>query len=126
MAELPASDNRQLAEWLKALAEPKRLSILNLLMAGVHCNCELVEQLDMTPSLISHHLRALRETGLVKVERDAVDSRWIYYSVNENALRELNRTFGLFFDPARIQPRHPSCGPQGVITRLADIPVNAY
>lgn len=125
MAETTNSDTRQLAEWLKALAEPKRLSILNLLLAGVHCNCELVEQLDMTPSLISHHLRALREVGLVAMERDAVDSRWIYYSVDEAVLRELNRAFGLFFDPARIQPRRPSCGPQGAITRLADIPVNA-
>lgn len=125
MAETTNSDTRQLAEWLKALAEPKRLSILNLLLAGVHCNCELVEQLDMTPSLISHHLRALREVGLVAMERDAVDSRWIYYSVDEAVLRELNRAFGLFFDPARIQPRRPSCGPQGAITRLTDIPVNA-
>lgn len=125
MAETSNGDIRQLAEWLKALAEPKRLSILNLLLAGVHCNCELVEQLDMTPSLISHHLRALREVGLVAMERDAVDSRWIYYSVDEAVLRELNRAFGLFFDPARIQPRRPSCGPQGAITRLTDIPVNA-
>lgn len=125
MIESSASDYRQLAACLKVLAEPKRLTILNLLMAGVHCNCELVEQLDMTPSLISHHLRALREVGLVALERDAVDSRWIYYSVNEAALGEINRAFGLFFDPARIQPRRPTCGPQGTITRLADIPVNA-
>ena len=125
MIESLGGADSQLAEWLKALAEPKRLSILNLLLAGVHCNCELVEQLDMTPSLISHHLRALREVGLVVMERDAVDSRWIYYSVNEAALRELNHAFGRFFDPARIQPRHPTCGPQSAITRLADIPVNA-
>lgn len=121
----PPTDMQRLAERLKVLAEPKRLLILNLLMEGVHCNCELGEFLDMTPSLISHHIRALREVGLVEMERDDIDGRWIYYSVNEDALHELNDTFGAFFSPGRIQPRHPSCGPQGAITRLADIPVNA-
>jgi ArsR family transcriptional regulator len=116
---------QQLAERLKVLAEPKRLLILNLLMEGVHCNCELGEYLDMTPSLISHHIRALREAGLVEMERDVIDGRWIYYSVNVAAMRELNDVFGAFFDPQRIQPRRLTCGPQGAVTRLADIRVAA-
>ncbi len=121
----PPTNMQRLAERLKVLAEPKRLLILNLLMEGVHCNCELGEFLDMTPSLISHHIRALREAGLVEMERDVIDGRWIYYSVNENALQELNDTFGAFFSPGRIQPRRPTCGPQGAITRLEDIRVTA-
>ena len=125
MAFSPPADVQRLTERLKVLADPKRLTILNLLMEGVHCNCELVESLNLTPSLISHHLRALREVGLVAVERDAVDSRWVYYSVNESALRELNDAFGAFFSPQRIQPRRPNCGPQGAITRLEDIRVAA-
>ncbi len=125
MESTPSTDMQQLAEWLKVLAEPKRLLILNLLMAGVHCNCELGEFLDMTPSLISHHVRALREAGLVEMERDILDGRWIYYSVNENALQALNDTFGAFFSPARIQPRRPNCGPQGAFTPLDDIQVAA-
>mgnify|MGYP001338001216 CR=1 FL=1 len=102
----PPTNMQRLAERLKVLAEPKRLLILNLLMEGVHCNCELGEFLDMTPSLISHHIRALREAGLVEMERDVIDGRWIYYSVNENALQELNDTFGAFFSPGRIPPPH--------------------
>lgn len=104
-----------LAEWLKVLAEPKRLLILNLLMEGVQCNCELGDALQMAPNLISHHLGKLREAGLVNVERDAVDSRWVYYSVNRAALEELNAAFGAFFDPNRIQPRRPNCGPQAIV-----------
>ncbi len=121
----PPTNMQRLAERLKVLAEPKRLLILNLLMEGVHCNCELGEFLDMTPSLISHHIRALREAGLVEMERDVIDGRWIYYSVNENALQELNDAFGAFFSPGRIQPRRPTCGPQGAFTRLEDIQVAA-
>lgn len=100
-----------LLERLKALAEPKRLLIFNLLMEGIQCNCELGDSLQMPPNLISHHLSKLRSVGLVDVERDPVDSRWMYYSINRAALDELNAAFGTFFDPHRIQPRKPTCGP---------------
>lgn len=109
----PAPVNLELlAERLKVLAEPKRLLIFNLLMEGMQCNCELGSALNMPPNLISHHLSKLRAVSLVDVERDAVDSRWVYYSVNRAALDELNTAFGAFFDPKRIQPRQPNCGPQ--------------
>lgn len=103
---------QQLVRMLKALAEPKRLAIVDLLMQGVQCNCELGNALCMPANLISHHLGVLRKAGLVVVERDAVDARWVYYSINRDALVTLNRQFGAFFDPVRIQDRLPSCGPQ--------------
>lgn len=115
----PSPTNLQaLADRLKILAEPKRLLIFHLLMEGVQCNCELGGALDMAPNLISHHLRVLREAGLVDVERDPIDARWIYYSINKNALLELNQAFGVFFDPERIKPRRLICGPQGEFIRL--------
>ncbi len=109
---LSSMDMELLAERLKVLAEPKRLQIFNLLMEGVQCNCELGDSLQMPPNLISHHLSKLRAVGLVDVKRDAVDSRWVYYSVNRAALDELNSAFGMFFNPQRIQPRRPNCGPK--------------
>jgi len=119
----PPTNLQTLADRLKVLAEPKRLLILYLLIEGVQCNCELGEELDMPPNLISHHLRVLREAGLVDVERDALDARWIYYSVNREALGELNEVFGLFFDPGRIKPRRPTCGPQGALVRVGDVAI---
>jgi len=107
-----------LANRLKVLAEPNRLLIINLLMEGVQCNCELGGALQMAPNLISHHLSKLREVGLVDAERDPIDARWMYYSVNRAALDELNGAFGAFFDPARIKPRRLTCGPQGEFIRL--------
>ena len=114
-AFVPPVNLETLAERLKVLAEPKRLLIFNLLMEGVQCNCELGDALNMPPNLISHHLSKLRAVGLVNVERDALDARWVYYSVNRAALEELNAAFGAFFDPERIQPRRPNCGPQNLI-----------
>ena len=115
-----------LAKMLQVLGDPTRLSIFNLLMQGVQCNCELGEQLEMAPNLISHHLSVLRQAGLVEIERDALDGRWIYYSVNRAALNDLNAAFGTFFDPARIQPRRPTCGPQSAFVRLDAVGVVGF
>ena len=100
------------AKWLKVLGEPNRLLLLEKIIAGVQCNCELGDALNMAPNLISHHLSVLREADLVEVERDPSDARWVYYSVNQKKMEELKQVFNAFFDPERIQPRRTSCGPQ--------------
>lgn len=117
----PPTNIERLAQQLKLLANPKRLQILHLLMEGVQCNCELGDALEMAPNLISHHLGLLRDAGLVDVERDAVDARWLYYSLNEEALAALNAAYGAFFDPARIKPRRPTCGPGSSVVSLTNI-----
>ena len=115
MIEISDSKIQTVSKWLKVIAEPNRLLILNKIIQGVQCNCELGDALQMAPNLISHHLGVLRETGLVDVERDPIDARWVYYSINLKALMELTQVFGTFFDPERIQPRTISCGPRGLI-----------
>ena len=119
--DLPSTNLETLAERLKALSVPKRLLLFHLLIEGVQCNCELSEILDIPPNLVSHHLRVLRQARLVDVERDPVDARWLYYSINRQTLEELNQAFGLFFDAARIKPRRPTCGPQGILVGLDDV-----
>lgn len=116
-----AAEVERLAQRLKVLGEPNRLRIVELLREGVQCNCELGDALNIASNLISHHLRVLREVGLVDVERDAVDARWIYYSLNRAALAELTVTFCAFFDPARIKERHPNCGPQSSVVRANEM-----
>lgn len=81
-------------------------------MQGVQCNCELGDKLGLPMNLISHHLKVLREAGLVDAERDAVDARWVYYSISKPALYALREHLYAFLDPRRIQPRLPTCGPQ--------------
>ena len=102
---------------LRALSDPTRLTIFDLLMQGVQCNCELGEQLHLPMNLISHHIRVLREAGLVASRRDADDARWVYYSVDTLTLGRVREQLAAFLDPQRIQPRLPACGPQvGVVT----------
>ena len=102
----------ELAAVMKALSDPTRLVILDLLMEGVQCNCYLGDRLGLPMNLISHHLKVLREAGLVKAERDLLDARWIYHSVNQEELARLREQLSAFLDPGRIQSRLPMCGPQ--------------
>ncbi|PWH19507.1 MAG: hypothetical protein DDG58_04895 [Ardenticatenia bacterium] len=110
-------DRAEVIRVLRALADPNRLRIFERLMQGDSCNCELNEQLGMPPNLLSHHLRVLREAGLICSRRDVVDSRWIYYSVNREAVAYWHRWFARFFDPARIRRRAVLCGPEGMLAR---------
>ena len=108
-----ADHGDDLLTMLKALGDARRLEILDMLMEGVHCSCEISARLDMSGSLLSHHVRTLRVAGLVRGERDAQDGRWIYYSIDEGALERLNERLGRLLDIGRIKPRVPNCGPQG-------------
>jgi ArsR family transcriptional regulator len=105
-------DKENLAKMLKALSDPTRLNIFDMLMEGVQCNCEISERLELSLSLVSHHLRTLRQVGLVQGERDSEDARWIYYSIDQEALVQLGQAMNHLLDVKRIQPRVPSCGPQ--------------
>lgn len=96
---------------LKILSEPTRLRILEKIMDGVQCNCELGDALQITPNLISHHLSVLRDAGLIKTERDSLDARWVYYSIEINKLEEIRMALNAFFDPSRVKPRLITCGP---------------
>lgn len=115
--EVGAKDSKvetieDLALVLRALSHHWRLKMLNLLMEGVQCNCEISQRLSLSLNLISHHMRILREAGLVQSERDAKDARWIYYSVDKDQVQSLGTKLSRLLDVSRIQPRSPSCGPQ--------------
>jgi ArsR family transcriptional regulator len=98
---------------LKALADPNRLRIFDLLMRGDSCNCELNEKLGLPPNLLSHHLRVLHQAGLVRSRRDTLDARWIYYSIDKEMVAYWRVWLNQFLDPARVQERSVRCGPEG-------------
>lgn len=107
----------QTTTFLRALADPNRLRIFAELMHGDSCNCELQEKLGLSPNNLSHHLRTLEKAGLVHSRRDRVDGRWIYYSIDRQAITHWRDWFSHFLDPALIQER-PVCGPEGQLASL--------
>ncbi len=70
----------------QALSDANRLRIVDALRDGERCVCKLVDALDMAQPLLSHHLRALREAGLV---RDRREGRWAHYALVPEALEAL-------------------------------------
>lgn len=104
----------EIANLLKILSEPNRLRILEKIMNGVQCNCELGSALHIAPNLISHHLSVLRDAEIIKTERDPFDARWIYYSINDPKMEEIRTFLGSFFHPSRVKPRQLTCGPSFV------------
>jgi ArsR family transcriptional regulator len=70
----------------QALSDPKRRRILDLLGAGERCVCELAEELEVSQSLLSFHLKTLKEADLVADRRDG---RWVHYRTRPAALAEL-------------------------------------
>lgn len=79
----------RLARVARALGDPVRLQLVDVLRkhAGRVCVCELVPLFDLSQPTVSHHLRVLREAGIVGCERSGL---WAYYFVIPDALRELS------------------------------------
>jgi ArsR family transcriptional regulator len=80
---------QRIATVAKALGDPIRMQLVDVLRrhAGKVCVCELVPLFDLSQPTVSHHLKVLREAGLVGSERQGL---WAYYYVNGEALRELS------------------------------------
>ncbi len=85
---LDISATAKTAELLRALGDPTRLGIVDLLarQSGPVCVCEIVEQFEQGQPTISHHLRVLRQAGLVDCTRRGT---WAYYYVRPEALNAL-------------------------------------
>jgi ArsR family transcriptional regulator len=78
-----------LARRFKALADPTRVSIVNRLAGvGEVCVCELVADFDLSQPTISHHLKILRDAGLVESRRRGT---WAYYRLVPEAVESLAR-----------------------------------
>ena len=75
----------------RALGEPHRLHIFRDLMQSELCVCELEEQTGFSGSLLAHHLKVLRQSGLIQVRRGARDARWLYYSISPTVFGELRQ-----------------------------------
>ena len=88
---LTADEAELLSQRFKALGDPVRLRLLSLIAShegGEVCVCELTGGFQVSGPTISHHLRVLREAGLIEGQRRGT---WIYYRVLPDALRALSQ-----------------------------------
>lgn len=87
--EVESAQAERMAAVAKALGEPVRLQLVDVLRrhAGKVCVCELIPLFDLSQPTVSHHLRILREAGIVDSERRGL---WSYYYVKPETLEELS------------------------------------
>lgn len=92
-----------------ALSDPRRLRILDLLRAGEQCVCDLQADLDCGQSLLSFHLKTLRDAGLVSMRKEG---RWSHYRLEPDAFEHVERAAAAFRVPARVRRALPvnCCG----------------
>lgn len=87
---LTAGRAGDLSPMFKALGDPVRLRLLSLIAShagGEACVCDISDSFDLSQPTISHHLKVLREAGLIDSERRGT---WVYYRVIPTALQQLS------------------------------------
>ena len=93
-APIDQADAQVLADAFKALGDPVRLQLLNLIATaenGEVCACDLVEPVGRSQPTVSHHLKVLREAGLVTADKRGT---WVWYAVVPAQLDALQRVLG--------------------------------
>lgn len=92
--QFTATDIR-LAGYAKALAHPARVAILRMLLERKACICgDIVEELPLSQSTVSQHLKELKETGLIQGD---IDGKKVCYCINEKSWREAQDMLTVFF-----------------------------
>ncbi|MBS1625672.1 MAG: winged helix-turn-helix transcriptional regulator [Bacteroidetes bacterium] len=93
--EFTVKDNR-LARYAKALAHPARVAILRLLLKKQACICgDIVEDIPLSQSTISQHLKELKEAGLIKGE---IDGARVCYCIDETEWARAQEEMNILFD----------------------------
>lgn len=81
-------DLTRAVRWFHALSDETRLQIIERLGDGEQCVCNLTDMLATTQSLLSFHLKTLKDAGILTDRREG---RWVYYSLSPQAIEELQR-----------------------------------
>lgn len=82
--------NENYVDIFKALGEPIRLSIFEMLKSGKLCACKILEKFEITQPTLSYHMRLLTDSGLIIAEKNG---KWNYYSVNREKAEEVSKLF---------------------------------
>jgi ArsR family transcriptional regulator, arsenate/arsenite/antimonite-responsive transcriptional repressor len=90
---------KNLTPFFKALGEEMRLKIVGLLLPGELCVCEIMEELGLSQPAVSHHMKVLKQAGLIQDRREG---KWIHYSLDQATFNYLeNMLQDRLFVPVR-------------------------
>lgn len=89
-------DYEEYAKIFKALSDPKRLKIVDMLSNGELCACKILEEFHITQPTLSHDMKLLCSTGIVIPRKEG---KWTHYSLNTKRMNELYKTVGKLMIP---------------------------
>ena len=96
---------RKIAEICKALAHPARIAIINFLIKKRECICsDVVNELPLSQSTVSQHLKELKKIGLIKGD---IDGPRVCYCIDQEIWNEAGETINLFLSQETIQANKP-------------------
>jgi DNA-binding transcriptional ArsR family regulator len=97
--EFSVKENR-LAKYAKALAHPARVAVLKILAGRQTCVCgDIVDELPLSQSTVSQHLKELKEAGLIKGE---IDGAKVCYCIDEKEWKAAQAAINQLFDSYKI------------------------
>jgi len=88
----------------KAFCDDHRLHIIDLLVNGEFCACEILERIQISQSTLSHHMKILVEAQIVHARKSG---KWTYYALNSSGLEEAKTLLNQLFTPTSAM--NPSC-----------------
>ena len=84
------------AKIFKALSDPKRLQILDMLSGGELCACKILEEFHITQPTLSHDMKLMCDAGIVFARKEG---KWMQYSLNLEKLNDVYKTLGKIIVP---------------------------
>jgi ArsR family transcriptional regulator len=106
MAAPLALDVPRAAALFHALSDPVRLEVIELLLDGERCVCELTDALDTGQSRLSWHLKTLKDAGVVTDRREG---RWVYYALALDSIAEARDVLAAIKSSARRTAGRAAC-----------------
>ena len=94
------------AKIFKALSDEHRIAVMDMLISGEKCACELLEALNIGQSTLSHHMRILCDAGLVIPRKEG---KWTYYSLSKAGISKLAEIVGRYSSASSAPIKRRCC-----------------
>ena len=91
LEQLKKINSAQFVGIMESLSDPIRINILELMMNGEICVCDIVKVTGLSQSKISYHIKILKDSGLIN---DRQEGRWVYYTLDLEVLSDIKNWMG--------------------------------
>ena len=91
LEQLKKINSEQFVGIMESLSDPIRVNILELMINGEICVCDIVKATGMSQSKISYHIKILKDSGLIS---DRQEGRWVYYKLDLEVLSDIQNWMG--------------------------------